>query len=115
MTRTDDRVVHASIRAARTTPGDGTTVAPDRETIEDNRLDNDGFVVIVYDNDANTFEQVTMILQKATGCSLEEASIETWEVHHLGKSVVHHASRPECERVAGIVRTIGIRVEVVSE
>ena len=52
---------------------------------------------------------------QATACTLEEAEIETWEVDHLGKSVVHHGGQEECQRVAGIIRTIGIRVEVVEE
>ncbi len=74
-----------------------------------------GCIVVVYDNDTNTVDEVILILQKATGCSLREAEMETWEVHHLGKSVVHHASAEECERVAGIIRTIGIRVEVLPD
>jgi len=69
-------------------------------------------VVIVYDNDYNTFDEVISILMQATGCSVQEASMETWEIHHLGKSVVHHGSRAECERAARIIATIGIRVEV---
>lgn len=69
-------------------------------------------VVIVYDNDYNTFDEVISILMQATGCSVQEASMETWEIHHLGKSVVHHGSRTECERAARIIATIGIRVEV---
>ena len=73
------------------------------------------FIVIVFDNPINTFDEVTGILQKATGCPLREAEMETWEVHHLGKSVVHHGSEPECERAAGIIRTIGILVEVRQE
>ncbi len=73
------------------------------------------WIVVVYDNDFNTVDQVIRILITATKCSIAEAEIETWEVHHLGKSVVHHGDRPECERVAGIIRTIGIRVEVVEE
>lgn len=98
-----------------TAPERTTTILPD---LEENIRDvggSEGFIVIVYDNDHNTVDQVIMILQKATGCTLEEAEIETWEVHHLGKSVVHHGSQEECERVAGIIRTIGIRVEVVEE
>jgi len=71
-----------------------------------------GSVVIVYDNDHNTPEEVVDILQRATGCSLEEAQIEMWEVHNLGKSVVHHGSAEECDRVASVIRTIGIVVEV---
>ena len=87
-----------------------------QEEIADNHTANgSGFLVIVYDNDKNTWDQVVTILQKATGCTLEEAEIETWEVDNLGKSVVHHGSQDECERAAGIIRSIGIRVEVVED
>lgn len=72
------------------------------------------WLVIVFDNDYNTFDEVIRILQTATGCSLEEAQMETWEVHHLGKSIVHHATEAECRRVAAIIRTIRIKVEVRS-
>jgi ATP-dependent Clp protease adapter protein ClpS len=56
-----------------------------------------------------------MILMVATKCNFEEAQMETWEVHNLGKSVVHHGSQDECERVAIVIRQIGIKVEVLSE
>ena len=99
------------------------TMAPERTTtglpdMEDRRLDDangSGYIVIVYDNDKNTYDQVMSILMQATACTQEEAEIETWEVDNLGKSVVHHGSEPECERAASIIRTIGIRVEVVEE
>jgi ATP-dependent Clp protease adapter protein ClpS len=87
----------------------------DEEIADSNVGGGSGFLVIVYDNDKNTWDQVVGILQKATGCTLEEAEIETWEVDNLGKSVVHHAGQEECERAAGIIRTIGIRVEVVED
>jgi len=70
------------------------------------------WLVIVFNNDHNTVEEVTEILQRATGCPRSEAEMETWEVHHLGRSIVHHADRSECERVAEIIRTIGIEVTV---
>lgn len=70
------------------------------------------WIVIVFNNDHNTFEEVITILQKATGCGLEEAQMETWEVHHLGKSLVHHGNRSECEQAASIIQTIGIQVSV---
>jgi ATP-dependent Clp protease adapter protein ClpS len=70
------------------------------------------FIVIVFNNDYNTYDQVIHILQKATGCSLEEAEMETWEIDHTGRSVVHHGDRAECERAAAIIATIGIKVAV---
>ena len=75
----------------------------------------DGYVVVVFNNDKNTYDEVMDILMRATGCTAEEAWIETWEVDHLGKSAVHHADQEECERVAAIIRTIGIQAEVRQE
>ncbi|MDX2066580.1 MAG: ATP-dependent Clp protease adaptor ClpS [Fimbriimonadaceae bacterium] len=73
------------------------------------------YVVIVYDNDENSVDEVREILIIATGCTWEEADMETWEVHHLGQSVVHHGAEKECRHVAGIIREIGIKVEVRQE
>jgi ATP-dependent Clp protease adapter protein ClpS len=72
----------------------------------------DDYIVIVFNNEVNTFDEVIGILQKATGCSLEEAQMETWEVHHTGRSVVHHGDQAECERAASVIATIGIQVAV---
>lgn len=85
-----------------------------RPDLEDVRIDDrlGECLVIVFDNPVNTWEQVIEILQKATGCSVEEAYNETWEVHHTGRSVVHHGDRAECERAASIIATIGIEVAV---
>lgn len=71
-----------------------------------------GWVVTVYNNDYNTWEEVMTILQIATGCSPEEAYMETWEIHHQGLSVVHCADKEECENVAAIIAQIGIKVSV---
>jgi hypothetical protein len=75
----------------------------------------DGWMVTVYNNDHNTYDEVATVLMVATGCSLEEAEIETWEIDHLGKSNVHFAGEQECRDVAGIIATIGIKVEVSQE
>ena len=74
-----------------------------------------GWVVTVFDNDFNTWDEVVGILIKATGCSVDEANMETWEVHNLGKSVVHHGGQEECKRAADVIATIGIRVTVTRE
>ena len=102
--------IQATIAPERVTPS-----RPELDEVFDDTGSGSGYIVIVYDNDTNTVEEVISILLQATQCTQEEAEIETWEVHHLGKSVVHHAGKEECERVAAIIRTIGIRVEVVEE
>ncbi len=91
------------------------------QTIERPLLDGgtdtqtESWVVVVFNNETNTYEEVMMILMVATHCDEEEAYIETWEVDHLGKSVVHCAGKEECEDVAHIIRQIGIKVEVIAE
>ncbi|MDE2127251.1 MAG: ATP-dependent Clp protease adaptor ClpS [Armatimonadetes bacterium] len=86
-------------------------IIKDPKSTSDHQRDWD-HVVVVFNNDYNTFDAVIAILQKATGCCLEEAAMETWEIHHLGKAAVHYADLPECERVARILRSIGLVVEI---
>ena len=74
-----------------------------------------GWVVTVYNNEHNTYEEVMNILILATGCDHEEAYLETWEIDHLGCSVVHHGKEDNCRKVAEIIAKIGIRVEVSQE
>ncbi len=73
------------------------------------------WIVTVYNNDYNTWDEVVHILMVATGCSEDEADMETWEVDNLGKSVVHHGAQEVCEAAAEIIGQIGIRVEVSQE
>ncbi|MFI5386209.1 MAG: ATP-dependent Clp protease adaptor ClpS [Fimbriimonadales bacterium] len=75
----------------------------------------DGWIVTVYNNEHNTWQEVIVILMAATGCSFDEAYIETWEIDKLGKSVVHHGEETECHGAAAIIAQIGIRVEVSCE
>ena len=70
------------------------------------------WVVTVYNNNFNTWDEVMMILQVATGCGPEEAYIETWEIDNLGCSVVHQGSQDECNKAAEVIATIGIKVQV---
>ena len=75
----------------------------------------DFWVVTVFNNDYNTWDEVVNILMRATGCSIDEADMETWEIDNLGKSVVHHGEKDECVGAAEVIREIGIRVEVSAE
>lgn len=75
----------------------------------------DRWIVTVFDNDTNTYEEVITILIIATNCTPDEAWIEAWEVDHLGHSVVHCGDEDDCITVAEIISTIGIRVEVTPE
>lgn len=73
------------------------------------------WLVKVFNNEHNTYQEVMVILMLATDCDEDEAYIETWEIDHLGSSIVHSADETECQRVAEVISTIGIRVEVYQE
>ena len=71
-----------------------------------------GYIVTVYNNEHNTYDEVMMILMVATECDAEEAYMETWEIDHLGKSVVHRACEKDCLSAADVIASIGIEVQV---
>lgn len=88
----------------------------ERPEIEEQSPQTGGhWTVVVFNNDYNTYQEVISILMIATQCTFDEAAMETWEIDHLGKSVVHHGKEDECTRAAEIIRTIGIKVEVREE
>ena len=87
------------------------TVLP-RPEIEDSGPGLGRWIVTVFNNDTNTYDEVILVLMAATHCDFEEAYLEAWEIDHLGRSVVHCAAEEECERAAAVIATIGIRVEV---
>jgi ATP-dependent Clp protease adapter protein ClpS len=84
----------------------------DRPLDDTREKEGAAWIVTVYDNDYNTYEEVMMILMAATGCSAQEAYIEAWEIDHLGKCVVHNSSKDDCQMAASIIAEIGIQVEV---
>jgi ATP-dependent Clp protease adaptor protein ClpS len=88
-------------------------IRPEEFTADENH--GERWLVTVFNNETNTYEEVITILIIATSCSPEEAWIETWEIDHLGHSVVHVGNEEECCAAAEIIATIGIRVEVTPE
>ena len=76
---------------------------------------DDRWMVVIFNNDHNSFEDVILILMLATGCDIQEAKMETWEADHYGKAPVHFASQKECKRVAKIIEEVGVRTEVRPE
>ncbi len=72
-------------------------------------------MTLIFNNTHTPYEAVVQILIIATHCTEEEAAIETWEAHHFGKASVHFGSEVECQQVAEIINTIGVRTEVCKE
>ena len=71
--------------------------------------------VVIHNNDTTSYEDVIMILIAATGCDTQEAVIETWEAHTFGQANVHFADGSECEDVALVISSVGVRTEVLPE
>jgi ATP-dependent Clp protease adaptor protein ClpS len=73
------------------------------------------WMVTIFNNDTNSFDEVIGILMRATGCDMEEAAIEAWEAHHYGKAPVHFAGQKECTEIAVLISSIGVQTEVEPE
>lgn len=84
-------------------------------SILDSHTGTGRWMVVIFNNEANSFEEVIEVLMRATGCSAEEAYIETWEAHTYGKASVHFAKQTECEIVAAMIGSIGVKTEVRPE
>ena len=92
-------------------PGERIYEAPD-ETTERTPPGRTGpYMVILYNCECHTFEEVEEQLQKATGCTQERAEAHAQEVHEKGRSIVFSGSEVECEKVANILRQIRLQVE----
>lgn len=69
------------------------------------------WIVILYNCDCHSFDQVIRQLQIATACSLPRAEQIAEEAHHRGRAIALTGGAGECERAAGILRSIGLQVE----
>lgn len=72
-------------------------------------------MVLIFNNETNSMEEVIRVLMRATGCDATEAYEEMWEAHHYGKAPVHFSTQPECERVSAIIAAIGVKTEIRPE
>jgi ATP-dependent Clp protease adaptor protein ClpS len=70
------------------------------------------WVVILYNCDCHSYEEVIFQVQKATGCSLEKAVWITQEAHTTGRAIAYSGPLDECERVLGVLRSIKLQVEL---
>jgi len=73
------------------------------------------WMVVIYNNETNSMEEVVEVLMCATGCTEDEAEIEMWEAHTFGKAPVHFAAKTECDEAARVISSIGIKTEVALE
>ncbi len=76
---------------------------------------NGRWMVVIFNNDYTSMDEVMYVLMQATGCDMDEAYIEMWEAHTFGKAPVHFAARTECEDAAAIIGTVGVKTQVSPE
>ena len=69
------------------------------------------WVVILYNCDCHSFDEVIHQLQVATACSQTRAEQIAEEAHHRGRAIAYTGDEAGCERAAGILRSIGLQVE----
>ena len=92
-------------------PAERIVEAPDERDQRTPPGSNGPYIVILYNCDCHTFEQVETQLQRAIGCTKEKAEAFALEVHTTGRSVVFSGSDAECEKVANVLRQIKLQVE----
>lgn len=73
---------------------------------------NTPWKVLLFNDEVHSFEEVILQVQKATECSLLQASKITLEAHQKGKAMVYSGEFAECLKVAGILREIQLIVEI---
>ena len=88
-----------------------TREAPAEREARDDAGTGGPYVVIVYDDDWHTFEEVETQLQKATGCTLEKAEALSHEIDGSGRAIVFAGTQEKCEQVADVLRQIRLQVE----
>src|SRR5262245_12349090 len=70
------------------------------------------WMVILFNDDHHTFDEVIAQVQKATGCGPGEAFQITYAAHSHGQAVAYVGERPACEQVAKVLREIDLHVEI---
>ena len=94
----------------------GSVAFPDIRTsqseAESSRTEETGaWIVILYNCDCHTFDEVILQLQKSTSCGLEKAELIAAEAHLQGRAIAYTGESRECERVAASLRSIKLQVE----
>ena len=81
----------------------------------DPRIGTGRWMVVIFNNDTTSFDEVIAILMRSTGCTSQEAYVETWEAHTYGKAAVHFSGQEECEIVATMIGSVGVKTQVCRE
>lgn len=96
-----------------------TTGTPDQDVSSQSVDDTDVLVqtpakVILYNDEAHTFDEVIGQIIKATGYDRTKAEALTWEVHNTGRAMVFEGEMRNCMKVSAVLEEIDLttRIEV---
>ena len=70
------------------------------------------WLVILFNDEIHTFEEVIIQIVKATGCPMSNAEAYAWQVHLDGKACVFDGGFERCLRVQGVLKEIALVTEV---
>ena len=93
-------------------PAKPTPVIEEEELASEQQAPGEGWAVVLYNDDHNDMLYVAALLMTATGFSLERAWDIMMTAHTKGKAVVTIADKPEAERIASVLKTGGLTVEL---
>ena len=68
--------------------------------------------VVLYNDNIHSFDEVILQVQKATGCSEQEATRISRQAHFNGKAIAYAGEFVDCNKVVGVLREIGLLVEI---
>ena len=68
-------------------------------------------IVILYNDDFHSVDEVVSQIQKATGYNIEKCVEIMLEAHSTGRTIAYEGTESDCERVATILRQIRLQVE----
>ncbi len=107
-----------SLRTTTDLTGDPPTAPGEREStgtaVIERAVPERSWRVILFDDDDHFIHVVERQVQLATGCSLEVAEHAVNEVMRHGSAPVYEGDRIDCERVAGVLSQIALRIDVTS-
>lgn len=70
------------------------------------------WIVILFNDDVHTFDEVARQLMKAIGCTLSAGYAIAHQVHTTGSARVYEGDLEDCERVAAVLEEIHLRIKL---
>ncbi len=68
--------------------------------------------VILFNDEAHSFDEVITQLIKALKCTSQHAESLTWEVHNSGKAVVFGGELVKCMEVSSVLEEIKLMTQI---